>query len=190
MIVLLFITTYCQSFWNPVLDKLDIEQPWKTYAEPTNNHTRQLTDQNTLTNASIISFSLQTNASYEALAYKKVLTTPHKYSTNYILYPYYIKVSHILGDMTYEDGAIITLPDTSLPIKGTSSYFDYLTTEGDINFGKAKPLYDMNVGVLSFEVSQEGITKELFYECTSYCSILSNKYSNCIRGTEAGISTG
>jgi len=145
---------------------------------------RNLEDENVLTNASVISFAGQSKASYTSMAYKNVLTKPSLYSTSYILYPYSTLVPQSTGDITYQDGSIITLPNTTLPVLGTTSYFEYLTSNGDIHFGKAKPLYDINVASLSFEVSMEGISTELFYETTTYCSVLSTKYSNCIRGSD------
>ncbi len=154
---------------------------------------RRLEDANTLPEPGIIAFDKQANSTQKYYAYQYIFRNLREYSTQFVLYPYSFNYvpdpADHSQDVAYNKGAVFTLKPGLLPTDPNAyNYFTSFKAATDVQFGKAKALYDINVAILSVQDFYADIYMDLLYESTSYCNILSSylgKYSDCIQGTSA-----
>ena len=152
---------------------------------------RLLADGNVLSQPGIIAFDGQPSSTAEYYAYQYIFTNLAQYSTQFVIYPYSFTYSpnpaDSSTDIPYKNGGIFTINPDALPSDSSKyNYFRNLKTTTDVNFGKAKALYDVSMGVLSISAYFNDIYKELTYESSVYCTIMASylgKYTNCMPGS-------
>eukprot|EP01022_Parablepharisma_sp_SALTPOND_P020819 TRINITY_DN3883_c0_g1_i2.p1 TRINITY_DN3883_c0_g1~~TRINITY_DN3883_c0_g1_i2.p1 ORF type:complete len:597 (+),score=74.99 TRINITY_DN3883_c0_g1_i2:1021-2811(+) len=147
---------------------------------------------NTLTEPGIIPFDQQDSSTKRYYAYKYVFNNLKKYSTQFVVYPYSFSYVPDPNDptmtFTFNKGGVFSLKPDLLPTDPDKyNYFQTFKATTDVQFGKAKALYDINIGILSVQDFHGDIYMDLFYEAMSYCTMLSSylgKYSDCVQGTD------
>jgi len=134
----------------------------------------------------------QDNLSELQRAYSFIFKSVKKYQTNLVIYPQPIVYTDTTPDdgsgipktYNYTDGVIMNIkPSTMSGI----TYFNWVKAKTDIEFDRAKALYDTNVAVLRIEGFHQGSVKDLTYESDAYCEILATwlgKYPKCLNSFE------
>jgi hypothetical protein len=156
---------------------------------------RLLASENSLKQSGIIGFDKQSTSNYEYYAYKHIFTNLKEYSSRFVLYPYQFTYKGNVSEAgseketetAFTKGAVFDLRPELLPTnKDQYNFFNSLVATTNVTFGKAKALYDVNVGVLMIEDYYDDVLKELTYESASYCELLATylgKYKDCLTGT-------
>jgi len=149
---------------------------------------RLLADKNILTDPGIISFDTQDSSKQETAAYRFIFNNLKIHSSSLILYPYNFLYSpnetDSSFDQSYKNGAIFTIKPDTLPNDTTSTtFFKNVRANANVTFGKAKAIYDMNIGIFKLEDFFDDIYKDLTYESADYCEALATtlgKYKECM----------
>lgn len=134
----------------------------------------------------------QDNLSELQRAYSFIFKSVKKYISNLVIYPQPVVYvdeqpedgSGIPKTYNYTDGAILNIkPSTMAGI----NYFNWVKTKTDIEFDRARALYDTNVAVMKIEGFHQGSIKDLTYESDAYCELLATwlgKYPKCLNSFE------
>ena len=107
---------------------------------------------------------------------KFVTNNIKKEDSRFILYPY-----PFLYNTTVQDGGFFTLNQSAL--KGQS--FKYLENITNVQIGKAKGVYDIDIAILSMVYKKSGMEVDLFTEASDYCNYFVTriqKTTTCLEG--------
>ena len=125
--------------------------------------------------------------SYENVLYalKFLMNSIKKEDTKYILYPYPFDYVDKTDENTkhVENGGFFSLNDSLLK----DGKFNYLQNISSVQIGKAKGIYDIDIGIMSLVYSFKGRETDLFTEAALYCEYFINhldKLSSCLDGRE------
>jgi len=154
---------------------------------------RLLPDGNTLTEPGIIAFDKQSQTKYKYYAYRHIFNNLKEYSTRFVVYPYhftfYPDPTNPDQTVAYDEGAVFTLKPELLPDDWQAwNYFDSVKAKTNVEFGKAKAFYDVNMGILSIADYYNNVYTDLFFEASTYCDRLTSylaKYKDCLANAKA-----
>jgi hypothetical protein len=107
---------------------------------------------------------------------KFVTNNIKKEDSRFILYPYPFQYNS-----TTQDGGFFTLNQSAL--KGQS--FKYLENITNVQIGKAKGVYDIDIAILSMVYKKSGMEVDLFTEASDYCNYFVTriqKTTTCLEG--------
>ena len=114
---------------------------------------------------------------------KYVLTNIKKDETKLVLYPYpfeYMEKNKETKEKS-DTGGFFTLNQTSL----NGGTFSYIKNISNVEIGKAKGIYDIDIGILSMLYDSDGQETDLFTEANNFCEYFVstiNKISTCLEG--------
>ena len=122
-------------------------------------------------------------------SYINIFENIGKDRSKYILYPYSFKYKKKKEDGQIEEieqnkGGFFTLNSNLLPTTSQSQYFEHIRNISSVEISKSKALYDIDIGILTYETKKDGIPINLFSEaelvCTFFTQTLS-KVNDCAR---------
>jgi len=90
----------------------------------------------------------------------------------------------LLSKKTVNEGGFFTLNQSAL----NGQNFNYIQNISTVNIGKAKGIYDIDIGILSLVYLINGIEQDVFREASTFCGYFKDtigKTSNCLDGKQA-----
>jgi hypothetical protein len=158
-------------------DKIKHREILKKFKKETKK--RKLAETQTLNDLGFI--DIYQNASY---AMQFIMRNVKKEESKFILYPYKFEYKDKkLETKSVDNGGIFTLNQTALD----GGKFTYIQNITSVEIGRAKGLYDIDIGILSIEHELNGRETDLFKDAQSYCEYFVNsigKLSTCLDGKE------
>ena len=149
---------------------------------------RKLADEITLTNVGFFSYDL-TFANRIVWSYGNIFNNINKDTTKYIIYPYaftYQTIDENNEVQTKEQtkGGFFTLDSSILPSDSHPHTFKNIKDITSVQVSKSKALYDIDIGILTYETTFEGSATNLFSDAEQFCSFFVQrlgKVSECAR---------
>ena len=137
-----------------------------------NQKKRKLEDFTTLKDVGFFPYDLDTPTKSFS-GYINIFENIGKDRSKYILYPYGFKYKKqnkdgILEENEQSKGGFFSLDSKLVP--GGIKNIKNITT---VEISKSKALYDLDIGIFSYETTHENIKKDLFIEADSFCSFFS-----------------
>ena len=159
-------------------DKIKRKEILKNFTKISNR--RKLYETQTLQDLGFIDIS--ENASY---AFRFVMNNVKKEESKFILYPYPFnyKEKGNVEEKTVNNGGFFHLNQSQL----TGQKFPYIQNITSATIGKAKGIYDIDIGIMSLPYIFKGNEIDLFTEASQYCDYFVsslNKLSSCLLGKE------
>ena len=157
--------------------------------ENSHNALRKLSsDEITLSNVGFFSYDLG-YATRIIWSYGNIFSNINKDTTKYIIYPYaFTYQTKDENDATVEKeqtkGGFFTLDPSILPSDSHPHAFNNIKDITSVQVSKSKALYDIDIGILTYETTYEGSTTNLFSEAEQFCSFFVQrlgKVSECAR---------
>ena len=157
--------------------------------ENSHNALRKLSsDEITLSNVGFFSYDLG-YATRIIWSYGNIFSNINKDTTKYIIYPYaFTYQTKDENDATVEKeqtkGGFFTLDPSILPSDSHPHTFKNIKDITSVQVSKSKALYDIDIGILTYETTYEGSTTNLFSEAEQFCSFFVQrlgKVSECAR---------
>ena len=138
-------------------------------------------DEITLTNLGFFSYDLG-YARRVIWSYNNLFNYINKDTTKYILYPYaFTYQTKFENDtvMEYSQNkcGFFTLSPSILPTESHPHTFQNIKDITSVQVSKSKALYDIDIGILTYETKYEGTTINLFSEADQFCSFFVQKIS-------------
>ena len=144
---------------------------------------RKLSSTQILENVGFIDISQKYDYEKSLHAMKYVLSNIKKDETKLILYPYPFEYQEKNKETKEKSdiGGFFTLNQTSL----NGGTFSYIKNISNVEIGKAKGIYDIDIGILSMLYDSDGQETDLFTEASTFCEYFVstiNKISTCLEG--------
>ena len=145
---------------------------------------RRLASTQILKNVGFVDLSQKNEYDKSLYAMKYVVSQIKKDDTKLILYPYPFQYEdknkpNIL--QTSDIGGFFTLNQTSL----NGGTFSYIQNISNVEIGKAKGIYDIDIAILSMPYEVDGMEVDLFTEASTFCEYFVttiNKITTCLNG--------
>ena len=145
-------------------------------------------DEIILENVGFFSYDLH-YATRSIWSYGNLFGNINKDTTKYILYPYAFtyktkKENDEIIEKEITKGGFFSLNPRILPTESYPHYFENLKDITSVKVSKSKALYDIDVGILTYETTYEGSSTNLFSEADLYCTFFVQrlgKVSECAR---------
>ena len=151
----------------------------------------RMLDENQITLKDVGFFSYDLGTPTKSIwSYYNIFSNIDKDRSKYILYPYSFKYeippdeSGIIQEKEQDKGGFFSLSPNLLPSKSFSRYFENLKNISSVEISKSKALYDIDIGILSYETTLNGNPINLFSEADLFCSFFAQriaKVSDCAR---------
>ena len=144
---------------------------------------RRLSSTQVLENVGFVDISQKFDYAKSLLAMKYVMNNIKKDDTKLILYPYpfeYQDKNKVEKDKS-DTGGFFTLNQTSL----NGGTFSYIKNISNVEIGRAKGIYDIDIAILSLLHESDGREEDLFTESKLFCEYFVStisKISTCIDG--------
>ena len=157
--------------------------------EKEDNPARKLgEDEITLTNLGFFCYDLGYTTRV-IWSYNNLFEYVNKDTTKYILYPYAFTYqtkyeNETVIEYTQNKGGFFTLNPSILPTESHPHTFKNIKDITSVQVSKSKALYDIDIGILTYETRYEGTTINLFSEADQFCSFFVqrlSKVSECAR---------
>ena len=178
----------------PFYEKMDYKADKKRRREIIQNYIqskklRKLSaEEQTLEKLGFIGLVQNGDSSPQNRAVKFVVNNIKKDDSRFILYPYPFKYTDKNGETpeqkTVNEGGFFTLNQSAL----NGQNFNYIQNISTVNIGKAKGIYDIDIGILSLVYLINGIEQDVFREASTFCGYFKDtigKTSNCLDGKQA-----
>ena len=138
-------------------------------------------DEITLTNLGFFSYDLG-YARRVIWSYNNLFNYINKDTTKYILYPYAFTYqtkyeNDTVMEYSQNKGGFFTLSPSILPTESHPHTFQNIKDITSVQVSKSKALYDIDIGILTYETKYEGTTINLFSEADQFCSFFVQKIS-------------
>ena len=146
------------------------------------NSPRKLTeDEITLNNLGFFSYDLG-YARRVIWSYNNLFEYVNKDTTKYILYPYSFTYqtkydNDTIIENTQNKGGFFTLSPSILPTDSHPHTFQNIKDITSVQVSKSKALYDIDIGILTYETTYEGSKINLFSEADQFCTFFVQKLS-------------
>ena len=122
-------------------------------------------------------------------SYSHLLENINKDTTKYIIYPYAFtyQTKDENGEAVEKEqtkGGFFTLNPSILPSESNSHKFSNIKDITSVKVSKSKALYDIDIGILTYETTYEESTTNLFSEADQFCSFFVTrlgKVNECAR---------
>ena len=150
---------------------------------------RSLSSETTLNDVGFIYFP-QRNIRYTYWAYQHILGNIQKYKSTFIVYPWAFTYIHQDDEETTSTlqnpyGGFFTLAPDNLPKDDAAHPFWHISNITNVNIGKSKAIYDIDIAILSIETKFNGNLMNLFTETDAYCTFFISrleKVEECLNG--------
>ena len=145
---------------------------------------RRLSSTQILENVGFVDLSQKYDYDKSLYAMKYVVSQIKKDDTKLILYPYPFQYKdknkpNII--QSSDIGGFFTLNQTSL----NGGTFSYIQNISNVEIGKAKGIYDIDIAILSMPYEVDGMEVDLFTEASTFCEYFVttiNKITTCLNG--------
>ena len=162
---------------NYKIDKVKRKEILQSFKKKANN--RKLSETQTLEDLGFI--DIYQNASY---AMRFLMSNVKKEESKFILYPYPFNYKDKEEEThSVNNGGFFHLNQSQL----TGQKFSYIQNITSATIGKAKGIYDIDIGIMSLTYQFNGNEIDLFTEASTYCDYFVstlNKLSSCLVGKE------
>ena len=173
----------------PFYEKINYEEDLKKRKEILKNfqkpkNRRRLYETQRLENLGF--FDLYQNDVYGDVLYalKFLMNSVKKDDTKFILYPYPFSYTDQNDESKQvENGGFFSLNESLL----NGGKFNYLQNISSVEIGKAKGIYDIDIGIMSIIFEYKGRETDLFTEASLFCEFFVNninKITSCLEGKE------
>ena len=122
-------------------------------------------------------------------SYINIFENSSKDRSKYILYPYAFRYKKKTNEGGIEEkeqnkGGFFALNSNLLPSPSSNRYFENIKNISSVDISKSKAIYDIDIGVFTFETKLDGIPINLFSEAELVCSFFAQtltKVNDCAR---------
>ena len=175
-----FMLSQNQLFYNKTLPKVK---------EKEENLNRKL-EENEITLKDVGFFAYEIGSPTKSVwSYINIFTNIGKDRSKYILYPYAFKYNKKLEDGTIEEkeqnkGGFFSLSPGLLPSESHYRYFENLKDISTVEISKSKALYDIDIGIFTYETKLNENPINLFSEADLFCTFFAQrltKVAECTR---------
>ena len=175
-----FMLSQNQLFYNKTLPKVK---------EKEENLNRKL-EENEITLKDVGFFAYEIGSPTKSVwSYINIFTNIGKDRSKYILYPYAFKYKKKLEDGTIEEkeqnkGGFFSLSPGLLPSESHNRYFENLKDISTVEISKSKALYDIDIGIFTYETKLNENPINLFSEADLFCTFFAQrltKVAECTR---------
>ena len=174
------ITSFSQLYLSKLIKPLGIKVTRIAHGIPVGGDL-EYTDEITLTNLGFFSYDLG-YARRVIWSYNNLFNYINKDTTKYILYPYAFTYqtkyeNDTVMEYSQNKGGFFTLSPSILPTESHPHTFQNIKDITSVQVSKSKALYDIDIGILTYETKYEGTTINLFSEADQFCSFFVQKIS-------------
>ena len=133
-------------------------------------------EENEITLKDVGFFAYEIGSTTESIrSYKNIFNNIDRDRSKYILYPYAFKYNKKNEDGTIEEkeqnkGGFFSLNQNLLPNPTNNPYFENIKNISTVEISKSKALYDIDIGILTYETKLNGIPINLYSEADLICT--------------------